>query len=143
MVLFNSSKTFELFYSIEVFFYAKQAFKPILVTYTDITWLFMSMMDSMIITTASTSNSNRFKISVSTLQWACNAYNITIAAVLLVGVAFGERFGRRKIYNLGIGIFTLGSLLCALSPNITSLVMLSCRRNRCIRHDTDVNGHFN
>lgn len=84
---------------------------------------FMSMMDSMIITTASTSIRTDFKISVSTLQWALNAYNITIAAVLLVGVAFGERFGRRKIYNLGIGIFTLGSLLCALSPNITSLVL--------------------
>lgn len=84
---------------------------------------FMSMMDSMIITTASTSIRTDFSISVNTLQWALNAYNITIAAVLLVGVAFGERFGRRKIYNLGIGIFTLGSLLCALSPNITSLVL--------------------
>ncbi len=83
---------------------------------------FMSMMDSMIVTTSSTAIRTDFHISVSTLQWAMNAYNITIAAVLLVGVSFGERFGRRKVYNLGILIFTIGSVLCALSTDITFLV---------------------
>lgn len=83
---------------------------------------FMSMMDSMIVTTASTAIRTDFHISVSTLQWAMNSYNITIAAVLLVGVSFGERFGRRKVYNLGILIFTIGSVLCALSTDITFLV---------------------
>ncbi len=82
----------------------------------------MSMMDSMIVTTATTAIRNDFQISVSTLQWALNAYNITIAAVLLVGVSLGERSGRRKIYNWGILIFTFGSILCALAPNITLLV---------------------
>jgi len=84
---------------------------------------FMSMMDSMIVTTASTAIRADFNISVSTLQWTLNAYNITIAAVLLVGVALGERFGRRKVYTLGILIFTLGSVLCALATNITMLVI--------------------
>ncbi|WP_125567956.1 MFS transporter [Companilactobacillus insicii] len=83
---------------------------------------FMSMMDSMIVTTASTAIRSDFNITVSTLQWAMNAYNITIAAVLLVGVSLGERLGRRKIYNIGIFIFTLGSILCAISDNITFLV---------------------
>ncbi|GEO62844.1 MFS transporter [Companilactobacillus nantensis] len=83
---------------------------------------FMAMMDSMIVTTASTAIRNDFHISVATLQWAMNAYNITVAAVLLVGVSFGERFGRRKIYNLGMLIFTIGSILCALSNDITFLV---------------------
>ncbi|MBF7125868.1 MFS transporter [Pediococcus pentosaceus] len=83
---------------------------------------FMSMMDSMIVTTASTAIRNDFDISVNTLQWALNAYNITIAGVLLVGVALGERLGRRKIYNWGLVIFTFGSVLCALSMNITFLV---------------------
>lgn len=84
---------------------------------------FMSMMDSMIVTTASTAIRNDFGISVDTLQWALNAYNITIAAVLLVGVALGERLGRRKIYNWGLLVFTVGSILCALSGNITVLVI--------------------
>lgn len=84
---------------------------------------FMSMMDSMIVTTASTANRNDFHISVDMLQWAMNSYNITIAAVLLVGVSLGERLGRRKIYNLGILIFTIGSILCALSNNIGILII--------------------
>lgn len=84
---------------------------------------FMSMMDSMIVTTASTAIRTDFNITVNTLQWALNAYNITIGAVLLVGVSLGERIGRRKIYNIGIFIFTLGSVFCALSNNITVLII--------------------
>ncbi|MGY3743613.1 MFS transporter [Leuconostoc inhae] len=84
---------------------------------------FMSMMDSMIITTASTAIRTDFHISVSQLQWALNAYNITIAAVLLVGVSLGERIGRRHIYNIGMFIFTVGSIFCALSNNITMLII--------------------
>lgn len=84
---------------------------------------FMSMMDSMIVTTASTAIRTDLNISVNALQWAMNSYNITIAAVLLVGVSLGERIGRRKIYNWGIFIFTLGSIFCALSSNITFLVV--------------------
>lgn len=66
---------------------------------------FMSMMDSMIVTTASTAIRNDFKISVNALQWALNSYNITIAAVLLIGVAVGDRWGHRFIYNLGYLFF--------------------------------------
>ncbi|GEO57022.1 MFS transporter [Companilactobacillus bobalius] len=84
---------------------------------------FMSMMDSMIVTTASTAIRTDFHISVNTLQWALNAYNITIGAVLLVGVSLGERIGRRRIYNIGIFIFTLGSVFCALSSNINVLIV--------------------
>lgn len=84
---------------------------------------FMSMMDSMIVTTASTAIRTDFNISVSSLQWALNAYNITIGAVLLVGVSLGERLGRRRIYNTGMFIFTLGSIFCALSSNITFLII--------------------
>lgn len=99
----------------------KKAYKWILVLTS--LGFFMSMMDSMIVTTASTAIRADFHISVYTLQWALNAYNITIAAVLLVGVALGDKFGRRKIYNLGILTFTIGSVFCALSPNIDLLII--------------------
>ena len=72
---------------------------------------FMAMMDSMIVTTASTAIKIDFDISEASLQWALNAYNVAIAATLLVGVALGDRFGRRRVYNLGILVFTLGSVL--------------------------------
>ncbi len=85
--------------------------------------IFLSMMDSMIVTTASTAIRNDFNITVSQLQWAINAYNITIAAVLLLGVSLGDRFGHRKVYNLGILVFVIGSILCALSNSINFLIV--------------------
>lgn len=84
---------------------------------------FMSMMDSMIVTTASTAIRNDFGISVSQLQWALNAYNVTIAAVLLFGVSLGDKIGHRRMYNIGIFIFVVGSVICALSNNITTLIV--------------------
>ncbi|MFT9372926.1 MFS transporter [Liquorilactobacillus hordei] len=83
---------------------------------------FMSMMDSMIVTTASTAIRNDFNITVNQLQWALNAYNVTIAAVLLLGVSLGDYFGHRKVYNFGILVFVIGSILCALSTNINFLI---------------------
>lgn len=84
---------------------------------------FMSMMDSMIVTTASTAIRNDFGISVDQLQWALNAYNVTIAAVLLFGVSLGDKIGHRKMYNIGILVFVIGSVICALSSNIMMLII--------------------
>lgn len=84
---------------------------------------FMAMMDAMIVTTASTAIRTDFQISVKSLQWALNAYNITIAAVLLVGVSLGERWGRRRIYNWGLLIFTIGSVFCALATTLNWLIV--------------------
>ncbi|GEO68301.1 MFS transporter [Levilactobacillus acidifarinae] len=100
----------------------KQPLHPIWLLVLTSLGFFMSMMDSMIVTTAATAIRTDFHISVTTLQWAFNAYNITIAAVLLVGVALGEWFGRRKGYLWGLTIFTVGSVFCALAPNIDWLI---------------------
>ena len=83
---------------------------------------FMAMMDSMIVTTASTSIRADFAISVSQLQWLLNAYNITIAALLLVGVAYGSAIGHRTMFIIGLMTFTLGSACCALSPTYAWLI---------------------
>ncbi|PXY90557.1 MFS transporter [Gilliamella apis] len=84
---------------------------------------FMSMIDSMIVTTATTAIRNNFQISVNLLQWLLNSYNITIAALLLVGVSLGEKIGRKKVYLVGIAIFTIASICCALSNNIIELII--------------------
>lgn len=84
---------------------------------------FMSMIDSMIVTTATTAIRNNFQISVNLLQWLLNIYNITIAALLLVGVSLGEKIGRKKVYLIGIAIFTIASIFCALSNNIIELII--------------------
>ncbi len=77
----------------------------------------------MIVTTASTAIKIDFDISEASLQWALNAYNVAIAATLLVGVALGDRFGRRRVYNLGILVFTLGSVFCALANRMPLLIV--------------------
>lgn len=84
---------------------------------------FMSMMDSMIVTTASTAIRTDFHISVANLQWAMNAYNITIAALLLVGVEIGARIGQRRLYIIALLLFVAGSVACALAFNLTTLIL--------------------
>src|SRR5262249_2313036 len=55
------------------------------------------------------------------LQWTVDAYALTLAALLLVGGALGDRFGRRRILVIGIAWFTVASLLCGLAPSASLL----------------------
>ena len=59
--------------------------------------------------------------SLSQLEWTVNAYTLTFAVLLLTGAALGDRFGRRLIFSIGIGIFTLASAAAALAPSATAL----------------------
>src|SRR6266481_26702 len=57
------------------------------------------------------------------VQWVVEAYSLFLAALILVGGALGDRFGRRRIFALGIAIFTLASVCCGLSPNALLLIL--------------------
>src|SRR5262249_51269637 len=57
------------------------------------------------------------KANVSGLQWVTDAYNLTYATLLLSGGVLGDLYGRRKIFALGIALFTVGSVICGLAPN--------------------------
>ncbi len=59
----------------------------------------------------------------SGLQWTINGYTLTLAAFILLGGSLGDRFGRRRIFMIGVVWFSLASLLCGLAPNITTLVL--------------------
>jgi EmrB/QacA subfamily drug resistance transporter len=59
---------------------------------------------------------------LGTLQWVVTAYTLTLAGLLLLGGALGDRYGRRRIYSIGIGWFAVASLLCAGAPNAPVLV---------------------
>src|ERR687891_1291868 len=52
------------------------------------------------------------------LQWTINGYLITLASLILLGGSLGDRYGRRRIFDLGVGWFTAASLLCAVAPNV-------------------------
>ena len=61
--------------------------------------------------------------STSTLQWILNGYVLTLAALILLGGSLGDRYGRRRIFVYGTGLFTAASLLCAVAPNAELLVV--------------------
>jgi EmrB/QacA subfamily drug resistance transporter len=60
--------------------------------------------------------------STSALQWILNGYLLTLASLILLGGSLGDRYGRRRIFALGVGLFTFASLLCAMAPNAGMLV---------------------
>jgi EmrB/QacA subfamily drug resistance transporter len=59
---------------------------------------------------------------VSDLEWTVNAYTLSFAVLLLTGSALGDRFGRRRMFTVGVGVFTAGSAAAALAPTIGALV---------------------
>jgi MFS transporter, DHA2 family, methylenomycin A resistance protein len=62
------------------------------------------------------------KAGVTALQWVVDAYNLVYASLLLTAGTLADLFGRRRIFALGIALFTLGSLVCGLAPNAVILV---------------------
>ncbi|MEV6828262.1 MFS transporter [Amycolatopsis sp. NPDC051102] len=59
---------------------------------------------------------------VSGLQWVVDAYVLVIACLLLLAGSVADRFGRRRVFQAGLGVFSLGSLLCGLAPSLGALV---------------------
>ena len=60
---------------------------------------------------------------LSGLQWTINAYVLTLAALMLLGGSLGDRFGRRRVFVVGVVWFAAASLLCGLAPDIRTLVI--------------------
>ncbi|MFJ6087911.1 MFS transporter [Streptomyces sp. NPDC092369] len=63
-----------------------------------------------------------FDADLDALQWTVNAYMLTLAGLILLGGSLGDRFGRRRIFVLGIVWFATASLLCGLAPDTTTLI---------------------
>jgi EmrB/QacA subfamily drug resistance transporter len=84
--------------------------------------LFMASLDNLIVTTALPVIRTHLHAGISGLEWTVNAYTLTFAVLLMTAAAYGERFGRRRIFTLGIALFTLASAGAALSPNISLLI---------------------
>jgi EmrB/QacA subfamily drug resistance transporter len=61
--------------------------------------------------------------SAANVQWVIEAYSLFLSALILVGGSLGDRFGRKRIYTLGIVIFTLASVACGFAPNIVALIV--------------------
>jgi EmrB/QacA subfamily drug resistance transporter len=84
--------------------------------------LFMVVLDNLVVTTALPSIRTDLGGGLSALEWTVNAYTLTFAVLLLTGAALGDRFGRRRMFVIGLGIFTVASALAALAPSTGALI---------------------
>src|ERR1700760_1805679 len=64
--------------------------------------------------------------SLSGLQWSIDTYTLVIGSLLMASGSMADRFGRRRVFQIGLVLFTLGSLLCSLAPGIGLLVAFRC-----------------
>jgi len=83
--------------------------------------LFMVTLDNLVVTTALPVIRLDLHSGLSGLEWTVNAYTLTFAVLLLTGAALGDRFGRRRVFTIGLSIFTLASAAAALAPSIGAL----------------------
>jgi EmrB/QacA subfamily drug resistance transporter len=85
--------------------------------------LFMTQLDNLVVTTALPVIRLHLHASLSSLEWTVNAYTLTFAVFLLTGASLGERFGRRRLFLIGMVVFTAGSAAAALAPSAGWLIV--------------------
>src|ERR1700704_1590980 len=86
---------------------------------------FMLLLDITIVNVALPRIASDLKGSFSDIQWVIDAYALTLAALLLTAGSLADLLGRRLVFAVGLGLFSLASLLCGLSP--TSLFLIIAR----------------
>ena len=84
--------------------------------------VFMVSLDNLVVTTALPVIKADLGASLSGLEWTVNAYTLTFAVLLLTGAALGDRFGRKRMFVVGLALFTVSSALAALAPSIEALI---------------------
>lgn len=84
--------------------------------------LFMTALDNLVVGVALPSIRTDLGGSLESLEWTVNAYTLSFAVFLITGAALGDRFGRRRIFVIGLSLFTLTSALAALAPTIEALI---------------------
>jgi EmrB/QacA subfamily drug resistance transporter len=83
---------------------------------------FMVVLDALVVVTALPRMQADLHVGLSSLQWTVNAYGIAFAAGIITAAALGDRFGRRRMFSIGLALFTAASAACALAPTASVLV---------------------
>jgi len=83
----------------------------------------MDLLDSTIVNVAGPSLKDELGATPSALQWVIGGYTLTLGAGLVLGGRLADRYSRRNVFLLGLVSFTITSLLCAIAPNIESLIV--------------------
>ena len=82
----------------------------------------MAALDTLVVSTALSTIRLDLHATVEQLEWTVNAYNLSFAVLLITGAALGDRFGRRKLYAVGLGVFAAASAASALAPGVGWLI---------------------
>jgi EmrB/QacA subfamily drug resistance transporter len=82
----------------------------------------MVALDALVVATALSVIRRDLGASIEVLEWAVNAYNLSFAVLLLSGAALGDRFGRRRVFVVGLSLFVAASIACALAGSIGWLI---------------------
>jgi EmrB/QacA subfamily drug resistance transporter len=83
---------------------------------------FMVALDATVVATALARMQANLHVGLASLQWTLNSYGIAFAAGIITAAALGDRFGRRRIFSIGLALFTLASAACALASNASELI---------------------
>jgi MFS family permease len=81
---------------------------------------FMAALDNLVVTTALPSIRKDLGGALTDLEWTVSAYTLTFAVLLMFGAALGDRFGRRRMFAIGLAVFTAASAGAALAPGMGS-----------------------
>ena len=83
---------------------------------------FMVVLDMLVVATALSTIQRDLGASLEDLEWTVNAYVLSFAVLLMTGASLGDRFGRRRVFAAGLGLFTAASAACALAPSVGLLI---------------------
>ena len=83
----------------------------------------MAFLDGTVVNVALPKIGEDLNASTSALQWILNGYLLTLASLILLGGSLGDRLGRRRVFQAGVALFTLASLLCAIAPTVELLIV--------------------
>lgn len=84
--------------------------------------LLLVSLDNTVLNVALPSMQKELHATVAGMQWTIDAYTLVLASLLMLAGSTADRIGRRKVFKIGLVLFTLGSLLCSVAPNLESLV---------------------
>ncbi|WP_066361666.1 MFS transporter [Herbidospora mongoliensis] len=82
----------------------------------------MALLDGTVVNVALPNLGRDLNADIEGLQWTINAYTLTLAGLILLGGSLGDRFGRRKVFMIGVVWFAIASALCGLAPSIETLI---------------------
>jgi EmrB/QacA subfamily drug resistance transporter len=82
----------------------------------------LAFLDGTVVNVALPAIGRDLGATTADLQWVLNGYLLTLASLILLGGSLGDRLGRRRVFVVGVGVFTAASLLCAIAPNSEMLI---------------------